>query len=241
MLRCLTISTLRTNIAQRSSVRLYSSDKGTLGTPPAPFASNEGSEGKPKAKGVSSRSSLQSLIDNLADNASKSTRASPTVRTNRFSGLMGQGSGSEMMKDDYMNFSRTGRFGGESNSRFGEDQDPMNKLILHVHATSNNTILSLTDANGRVIVNSSGGLVGFKKAQRAGFEAAYQATASVANTVKERDIFVKNVEIRLRGFGAGRDAAFKAVGSLTNWNICAITDVTPIPFNGCRPKKARRL
>ncbi|KAI8322813.1 translational machinery component [Martensiomyces pterosporus] len=117
----------------------------------------------------------------------------------------------------------------------------MNTLILHVHASSNNTILSLTDYNGRVLVNASGGTVGFRKAQRAGFEAAYQATASIASTVKEKGINVNKVELRLKGFGAGRDAAFKAVHSMTNWIVCRVVDTTPIPFNGCRPKKARRL
>ncbi|KAJ2384014.1 hypothetical protein GGI05_005133, partial [Coemansia sp. RSA 2603] len=121
------------------------------------------------------------------------------------------------------------------------DQDPMRMLILHVHASSNNTILSMTDANGKVLINASGGTVGFRKAQRAGFEAAYQATASIAAKIKERGIEVRKLEIRLKGFGAGRDAAFKAVHSLTNWAVCRVVDTTPIPFNGCRPKKARRL
>ncbi|PIA18032.1 translational machinery component, partial [Coemansia reversa NRRL 1564] len=112
---------------------------------------------------------------------------------------------------------------------------------LHVHASSNNTIVSLTDANGRVFFNSSGGQVGFRKAQRSGFEAAYQATASIANKARDKDIRIRSLEIRLRGFGTGRDAAFKAVTTLTSWPISAVTDVTPIPFNGCRPKKARRL
>ncbi|KAI9506920.1 hypothetical protein BX070DRAFT_186203 [Coemansia spiralis] len=117
----------------------------------------------------------------------------------------------------------------------------MSSLILHVHASSNNTILSLTDANGRVIVNASGGTVGFRKAQRAGFEAAYQATASVVKTIREKNINVQRIEIKLKGFGAGREAAFKAINNLTNWAVFRITDTTPIPFNGCRPKKARRL
>ncbi|ORX74888.1 translational machinery component [Linderina pennispora] len=117
----------------------------------------------------------------------------------------------------------------------------MDTLVLHVHASSNNTILSLTDANGRVIVNASGGTVGFKKAQRAGFEPAYQATVHIANAVREKAIPVNKVELRLKGFGAGRDAVFKAVHSVTNWAVCRVVDTTPVPFNGCRPKKARRL
>ncbi|KAJ2716186.1 hypothetical protein H4R19_000789 [Coemansia spiralis] len=149
---------------------------------------------------------------------------------------------SEPVKGDFVGISPMGRYGGSIDTGSSRDADnPMHKLVLHVHASSNNTVLSLTDALGQVIVNSSGGMVGFKKAQRAGFEAAYQATASIANTVKERGIDVRKIEIRLKGFGAGREAAFKAVNSLTDWAVCAVSDVTPIPFNGCRPKKVRRL
>ncbi|KAJ1801115.1 hypothetical protein LPJ75_006461 [Coemansia sp. RSA 2598] len=137
----------------------------------------------------------------------------------------------------------TGRFGSPANRGTSEEElaDPMSRLILHVHASSNNTILSLTDALGKVLINASGGTVGFRKAQRAGFEAAYQATAWIASKVKERGIPVRKVEIRLKGFGAGREASFKAINSVTNWPVCRIIDNTPIPFNGCRPKKARRL
>ncbi|KAJ2631432.1 hypothetical protein H4R22_001979 [Coemansia sp. RSA 1290] len=159
----------------------------------------------------------------------------------KFSNLLNENKSDQLLKQDFMGFSKAGRYGGIADLGKNDKADPMSKLILHVHASSNNTILSLTDAKGRVIVNASGGTVGFKKAQRAGFEAAYQATASIANTVKERNIPVRMVEIRFKGFGAGRDAAFKAVNSLTNWTICAVSDVTPVPFNGCRPKKARRL
>ncbi|KAJ2355719.1 hypothetical protein GGF43_002520 [Coemansia sp. RSA 2618] len=236
MLRRLAINTLRTGTVQRSSVRLYSSDSGASDAPPPPKSES--------SKESSSQDSLKLLIDRFASQESRQAAGAspaPAARTPRYSDMLGRGSNNSMMKEDFMGFNRSGRYGSVINSQYNQDEDPMSKLILHVHASSNNTILSLTDLNGRVIVNSSGGLVGFKKAQRAGFEAAYQATASIANTVKEKGIVVRRVEIRLRGFGAGRDAAFKAVNSLTNWNVSAVSDVTPIPFNGCRPKKARRL
>ncbi|KAJ1846178.1 hypothetical protein H4R99_004816 [Coemansia sp. RSA 1722] len=151
--------------------------------------------------------------------------------------------GTSPLKGDNAGFMGTGRFGGTADRGLVDEDlsDPMSKLVLHVHASSNNTILSLTDASGKVLINASGGTVGFRKAQRAGFEAAYQATASIASKVKERGIPVRKVEIRLKGFGAGREAAFKAVHSVTNWVVCRVIDTTPIPFNGCRPKKARRL
>ncbi|KAJ2491011.1 hypothetical protein IWW37_002677 [Coemansia sp. RSA 2050] len=162
--------------------------------------------------------------------------STPASKVPKFSQML---SNDKPMKSDFSGFIGAGRYCGHAAKV--ERDDPMSLLILHVHSSSNNTILSLTDANGKVIVNASGGTVGFKKAQRAGFEAAYQATASIAATVKERGINVKVVELRLKGFGAGRDAVFKAVNSVTSWAITRIVDTTPIPFNGCRPKKARRL
>ncbi|KAJ2741535.1 hypothetical protein GGI20_005122 [Coemansia sp. BCRC 34301] len=184
---------------------------------------------------------LSSLLDMLSSQKSgmSSTPPSTTRMVSKFSHMLNS---SKPMKGDYSGLIGSGMYGGTASRLTREEsEDPMSLLVLHVHASSNNTILSLTDANGKVIINASGGTVGFKKAQRAGFEAAYQATASIAATVKERGISVRAVELRLKGFGAGRDAAFKAVHSVTNWVVARIIDTTPIPFNGCRPRKARRL
>ncbi|CAG8718646.1 2783_t:CDS:2 [Racocetra fulgida] len=113
---------------------------------------------------------------------------------------------------------------------------------IHIHASYNNTIVSLTNSRKDVLINSSGGLVGFKKAQRGGYEAAHQAAVALVEKVKEKGIKVKNVEVLIKGFGPGRDAAFKAIASPENpWIVKRITDSTPLPFGGCRPRKARRL
>ncbi|CAG8681727.1 16436_t:CDS:1, partial [Cetraspora pellucida] len=113
---------------------------------------------------------------------------------------------------------------------------------IHIHASYNNTIVSLTNSRKDVLINSSGGLVGFKKAQRGGYEAAHQAAAALVEKVKEKGIKIKNVEVLIKGFGPGRDAAFKAIASPENpWTVKRITDSTPLPFGGCRPRKARRL
>ncbi|RKP36036.1 hypothetical protein BJ085DRAFT_16053 [Dimargaris cristalligena] len=113
--------------------------------------------------------------------------------------------------------------------------------VLNVHAGLNNTIISLTNASGAVLINTSGGSVGFKKAQRAGYEAAYQAMEQLIKKAQEKGIVVQNVHIKFKGFGMGRDASFKALRSLTNWRVVRLSDCTPIPFNGCRPRKQRRL
>ncbi|KAJ1992550.1 hypothetical protein GGI25_000051 [Coemansia spiralis] len=188
-------------------------------------------------KKITERPSLSSLIANLT--SQRTTSSSSTYRVPKLSSLLNDGSAP--LKADNSVFTGYGRFGRNIDTPSFIEEDPMSSLILHVHASSNNTILSLTDANGRVIVNASGGTVGFRKAQRAGFEAAYQATASVVKTIREKNINVQRIEIKLKGFGAGREAAFKAINNLTNWAVFRITDTTPIPFNGCRPKKARRL
>ncbi|KAI8080668.1 uncharacterized protein B0P05DRAFT_539097 [Gilbertella persicaria] len=112
---------------------------------------------------------------------------------------------------------------------------------LHINATFNNTIITLTRPNGAPLVTTSGGSAGFKKAARSGYEAAHQAAIQLLDKMNAKNVQVSNVHIVLKGFGPGRDAAFKALVSGTSWNVKRITDATPTPFGGCRPKKARRL
>ncbi|CAG8585778.1 10462_t:CDS:2 [Diversispora eburnea] len=113
---------------------------------------------------------------------------------------------------------------------------------IHIHASYNNTIITLTNSKKNVLITTSGGRAGFKKAQRGGYEAAHQAAVSLVDKTKEKNINVRNVEVLINGFGPGRDAAFKAIASTENpWDIKRITDSTPLPFDGCRPRKARRL
>jgi small subunit ribosomal protein S11 len=112
---------------------------------------------------------------------------------------------------------------------------------LHINATFNNTIITLTRPNGAPLVTASGGSAGFKKAARSGYEAAHQAALQLLDKMNAKNLQVPNVHIVLKGFGPGRDAAFKALVSGSPWNVKRITDATPIPFGGCRPKKARRL
>jgi small subunit ribosomal protein S11 len=115
--------------------------------------------------------------------------------------------------------------------------------ILHVKATFNNTLITVTNDQGNVIAWSSGGGAGFKKANRAGYEPAYQATKLALNKVKTKlgDIIKQNgMHVKLKGFGPGRDAAWKCVLA-EGWKVQTVEDVTPIAHGGCRPRKARRL
>lgn len=126
---------------------------------------------------------------------------------------------------------------------FTNTLDSMNQSPhqLHINATFNNTIITLTRPNGAPLVTTSGGSAGFKKAARSGYEAAHQAAIQLLEKMNAKNLQVPNIHIVLKGFGPGRDAAFKALVSGSPWNVKRITDATPIPFGGCRPKKARRL
>jgi len=112
---------------------------------------------------------------------------------------------------------------------------------LHINATMNNTILTLTDSNGDPITTQSGGSAGFKKSARSGPEAGYQAMTKLIEKVEEKNVQIQTLHVLMKGFGPGRDSAFKAIRAKTNWDIKRISDTTPIPFNGCRPPKPRRL
>eukprot|EP00871_Galdieria_phlegrea_P005317 jgi/Galph1/5787/GphlegSOOS_G4468.1 len=110
--------------------------------------------------------------------------------------------------------------------------------IAHVLATANNTFVTMTTPRGRIMKTVSGGLVGFKKCRRgtslAGFTVGYEA----GKVAKDRGYSL--VEVQLKGFGIGREAAIQGLNR-AGLNIVAFYDVTPVPHNGSRPPKARRL
>jgi small subunit ribosomal protein S11 len=112
------------------------------------------------------------------------------------------------------------------------------KGIAHVNATFNNTQVTITDVNGEVLAWDSAGTVGFKGARKSTPFAASRASEKVAN--KARRMGMKEVEVRVRGPGPGRESAVTALQA-NGLKITAIEDHTPIPFNGCRPPKKRRV
>ncbi len=112
------------------------------------------------------------------------------------------------------------------------------KGIAHVNATFNNTIVTITDVNGEVLAWDSAGTVGFKGARKSTPFAASRASEKVAN--KARRMGMKEVEVRVRGPGPGRESAVTALQA-NGLKVTAIEDHTPIPFNGCRPPKKRRV
>ena len=110
--------------------------------------------------------------------------------------------------------------------------------IAHVNATFNNTIITITDTKGNTIAWSSAGAEGFKGSRKSTPFAAQLAAENAGK--KAKDNGVKTIEIEVRGPGSGRESALRALQS-TGFIITSIKDVTPIPHNGCRPPKRRRV
>jgi len=110
--------------------------------------------------------------------------------------------------------------------------------IAHIQSTFNNTIITITDIIGGAIAWSSAGCQGFKGSRKSTPFAAQLAAEDVARKAQEHG--VKNIEVYVKGTGSGREAALRALQA-KGFNIKLIRDVTPIPHNGCRPPKRRRV
>jgi len=110
--------------------------------------------------------------------------------------------------------------------------------VAHIKATFNNTLVTITDSNGDVLCRASAGTVGFKGTRKSTPFAAQRAVEQAASTA--RKLGMVEVEVRVKGPGTGRDSAITALQS-SGLRIQSIEDVTPIPHNGCRPAKRRRV
>ena len=113
------------------------------------------------------------------------------------------------------------------------------KGIVYITATFNNTTVTVTDEAGNVIAWSSAGALKFKGSKKATPFAAQQAVTDAMTKAKEHGI--KEVGIKVQGPGSGRETAIKTVGSTEGIRVSFIKDVTPLPHNGCRPPKRRRV
>jgi len=111
--------------------------------------------------------------------------------------------------------------------------------IAHIKSTFNNTIITITDPEGRVLIQGSAGQVGFK-GTRKGTPFAAQVTAENVAKRAQNLLNMKEVDVRVKGPGPGRETAIRALES-AGLNVVSIKDVTPIPHNGCRPPKRRRV
>ena len=110
--------------------------------------------------------------------------------------------------------------------------------IIHIHSTFNNTIITIADNEGNVISSSSAGRHGFKGSKKSTPYAAQLATQGALKEAMEMGL--KTAEVRVKGPGVGREAALRAL-QVDGFTVSIIRDVTPIPHNGCRPPKRRRV
>jgi len=110
--------------------------------------------------------------------------------------------------------------------------------VAHVNATFNNTMITISDAQGNTISWSSAGAQGFKGSRKSTPYAAQMAAEDAGNKAKEHG--VQTLEVEVKGPGSGRESALRALQAV-GLNITSIRDVTPIPHNGCRPRKRRRV
>jgi len=111
--------------------------------------------------------------------------------------------------------------------------------VVHIAATFNNTMVTVTDNAGNAIAWSSAGNLGFKGSKKS---TPFAATAAVEDAIqKAMEHGIKNVGIKVQGPGSGRDTAVKAIGAIDGITVRWFKDVTPLPHNGCRPPKRRRV
>ena len=110
--------------------------------------------------------------------------------------------------------------------------------VAHVQATFNNTIITITDPRGNVVSWASAGSVGFKGSRKSTPFAAQVASEVAGRAAQEQGI--KNLDVEIKGPGPGRESSVRALGAL-GIRITSIADVTPVPHNGCRPQKRRRI
>nr|UVH68581.1 ribosomal protein S11 [Corydalis casimiriana subsp. brachycarpa] len=127
---------------------------------------------------------------------------------------------------------RTGRFGSRKNVR------RIPKGVIHVQAGLNNTIVTVTDVRGQVVYWASAGTCGFRTARKATPFAAQTAAGNAVRTVVAQGM--QQAEVRIKGPGLGRDAALRAIFR-SGIRVNVVRDVTPLPHNGCRPPKKRRV
>ena len=110
--------------------------------------------------------------------------------------------------------------------------------IAHIHASFNNTIVTITDRQGNALSWATSGGAGFKGSRKSTPFAAQVAAEAAGKAAQEQG--VKNLEVRIKGPGPGRESSVRALNAL-GIKIISITDVTPVPHNGCRPPKRRRM
>jgi small subunit ribosomal protein S11 len=128
--------------------------------------------------------------------------------------------------------------GKKTSVRKKKERKNVSSAIAHVNSTFNNTIITITDAQGNAIAWSTAGHLGFKGSRKSTPYAAQVAAEDAGRKAKEHG--VKTLEVLVKGPGSGRESALRGLQSV-GFNITSIVDITPVPHNGCRPRKRRRV
>jgi small subunit ribosomal protein S11 len=119
-----------------------------------------------------------------------------------------------------------------------KDKKIISHGIMFIHSTFNNTIVTITDTDGKVLTWASGGMVGFNGSRKS---TPFAAQLAAEKALKDAENFgLRSLDVRVKGPGAGRESAIRSIGG-TPLQVRSIKDVTPIPHNGCRPPKKRRV
>jgi small subunit ribosomal protein S11 len=119
-----------------------------------------------------------------------------------------------------------------------KDKKVITHGVMFIHSTFNNTIITITDLEGKVLTWASGGMVGFKGSRKS---TPFAAQLAAEKALKDAENFgLRSLDVRVKGPGAGRESAIRSIGG-TPLQVRSIKDITPIPHNGCRPPKKRRV
>ena len=132
---------------------------------------------------------------------------------------------------------KTAKKGKATSARKKKIKRSFTRGVAHIHATFNNTIVTITDTSGNVIAWSSAGALGYKGAKKSTPFAAQLASEAAAKTAFDQGI--RQVDVEVKGPGAGRESAVRAL-TVVGLQVLSIEDTTPIPHNGCRPPKRPR-
>jgi small subunit ribosomal protein S11 len=217
-----------TNNTEAEEVAVPAAEAKPITPAPAPAAKTE--QASVKTEQASAKTEQASA------KTDKSKKAAPAAEAPAAPALNPDGSPKKEQRKDI--FAEIG--GGEEEIKIHKAKGSKNvsRGIVHVTATFNNTLVSVTDPNGNSIGWSSAGKMGFKGSRKSTAYAAQVVSQDACRQAMGHGL--KEVDVRVKGPGSGRESAVRAVQGL-GLDILSIRDVTPIPHNGCRPKKARRV
>jgi small subunit ribosomal protein S11 len=186
---------------------------------------------------------IETAPEKVEPKVEESTSVDLDSNEEELNSILGKGDASEELPDDIKKKLESRKEEKSSKKVFKKKKKHVKVKTeigkIFIKATYNNTIVTITDLNGNVISWASAGMAGFKGPKKATSYAA-QIIAKIALMKAKEDYGLKEASVYINGVGTGRESAVRAINA-NNINVIAIRDITPIPHNGCRPKKPRRV